>query len=664
MRNTLRGLTALSCIALLSAPVRAQAFNGYTLYAPSGNPSRTVLVSMSNTAVKTWTHTNAGAYSASLLEDGTLLRSASASSPINGGGATGRVQRVAWDGSVLWQYTYASSTYRSHHDIEPMPNGNVLLIAWEVKTAAQAVQAGLNHSAVIWPDHIIEVQPVGTTGGNIVWRWHAWDHLIQDYDPTRDNYGVVADHPELLDINVGSGGSGDWLHINAISYNAELDQIVISSHELDEMYVIDHSTTIEQAAGHTGGRWGKGGDILYRWGRPANYDAPGAQVFNVVHCSAWVPDSLPGGGHILAFNNREGSGSSMIVELVPPVDSLGHYVWTPGTAYGPASPIWTYSGGGFYSMHLGGVQRLPNGNTLIAQSTSGRLFEVTPTGTVVWNYQPGGEIPRALRYAPEYPGLAGLGLAAQFTATPGSITFPGISIGSVRTDSLRVRNTGSLALSLSSLVSDNPTEFSLAESAPIAIPAGDSTRLHVTFHPTTAGSHTGRLIITHNAPTSPDTVLLSGIGIAGIQVSIPLQAGWNLIANPVTAPNDSVTALFPASVYPYVFGFNAGSGYVQQTTMVNGRGYWGKFSDSTSADLYGTARSGDSVFVAGGWNLIGTISAALDTGSVISLLAGLRSSDWFGYGATGYTSVATLNPGHAYWVKANAPGILILGSNP
>ncbi len=395
------------CLIYLPHFALTQAFQGYTLYAPN-NTKNIYLINMNNTIARSWTASRTGGYSTYLLEDGSILRTALPSSAqINGGGAQGVVQKISWSGTLLWEYTYSGSTYRAHHDIEPMPNGNVLIIAWEVKTAAQAVQAGLNHSASIWPDHIIEVQPVGTNGGNIVWRWHFWDHLIQDFDPTKNNYGVVADHPELLDINVGST-VGDWMHVNGISYNPLLDQIVFSSHNLNEIYVIDHSTTIQEAAGHTGGRWGKGGDILYRWGKPANYRAPGTQVFRVVHCSAWIPDSLPGGGHIIAFNNREGLGTSMIVEIITPTDSSENYIRVPGTAYGPTEPIWSYTASNFYSNHLGGVQRLPNGNTLIAQSTSGRMFEVTSAGTVVWNYQPGGEIVRALRYPPDYSGLSNL----------------------------------------------------------------------------------------------------------------------------------------------------------------------------------------------------------------------------------------------------------------
>ncbi len=398
-------LSLLSALFFNTGQIAAQAYQGYTLFGPN-NSRNTYLVDMNNTVVKSWTHSKNGGYSAYLLPDGSVLRTASSgSSSLNGGGAQGVVQKYSWNGALTWEYTYSTSTYRAHHDIEPMPNGNVLIIAWESKTAAQAVQAGLNHSATIWPDHIIEVQPVGTTGGNIVWQWHAWDHLIQDYDPTKSNYGVVGNHPELFDINVESAGSGDWLHINGISYILSLDQIVISSHELDEIYVIDHSTTTQEAAGHTGGNMGKGGDILYRWGRPSNYRAPGSQIFNVVHCAFWIPDSLPGGGNIMAFNNREGQSTSMVVEIVPPRDISGQYVYTPGTAYGPSSAIWSYTGSGFYSNHLGGCQRLPNGNTLIVESTSGYMFEVNQSGTTVWSYNRGSEIVRAIRYGINYQGI-------------------------------------------------------------------------------------------------------------------------------------------------------------------------------------------------------------------------------------------------------------------
>jgi hypothetical protein len=505
----------LMMIGVISSPnlIRAQAYNGYTLFSP--NTSRyTYLVNMSNTVIHSWTHTKGGGYSCYLLEDGSLLRPAlSTNSSLGGGGEAGVVQKVAWDGTLLWEYTYSSSTVRTHHDIEPMPNGNVLLIAWEVKTASQTVAAGLNHSSSLRVDHIIEVQPVGSTGGNIVWQWHAWDHLIQDYSSSKSNYGVVADHPELLDINLGGTGSDDLMHTNAISYNPTLDQIVISSHTLDEIYVIDHSTTTAEAATHAGGNSGKGGDILYRWGKPANYDASGSQYFDVVHCAVWIPDSLPGGGNIMAFNNRETQSTSIVVELVPPVDTTGKYTLVAGAAYGPSAPKWTYTASGFFSNHLGGCQRLPNNNTLIVESTSGNMFEVDSSGNVEWSYAPGGEIVRALRYAPTYSGLQAL-FPASCQLSSDTLLFGNVELSSSKIDSVTIKNTGTGSLVISSITSNNSSVFGVSETSTMTIGAGDSTRIHITFQPSSDGSHQGQIILVHNGSTSPDTVYANGIGIS------------------------------------------------------------------------------------------------------------------------------------------------------
>jgi hypothetical protein len=404
IKKTSRALILTGIFALCTARLAAQSYSGYTLYGPNGT-RYTYLIDMANTRVHTWSSTRTGGYAAYLLADGSILRTADASSrQLNGGGATGTVQRIAWDGTLLWEHTHSSSTYCLHHDICPMPNGNVLMISWEVKTSAECVANGLDHTASIWPDKIIEVQPVGSSGGNIVWEWHAWDHLIQNHDASKANYGVISNHPELLDINAGAVTSGDWMHLNSVDYNPDLDQIVVSSHNLNEVYVIDHSTTTAQAASHSGGNAGKGGDFLYRWGCPSNYGISGTTYFNVVHCGSWIASGLPGAGHIMAFNNRSGTNSSIIAEIETPLNGYA-YNWTAGQPYAPASPAWTYSASGFYSQHLGGVQRLPNGNTLIAQSLSGKMFEVTSSGTMVWSYTPGGEIVRCYRYAPSYSGI-------------------------------------------------------------------------------------------------------------------------------------------------------------------------------------------------------------------------------------------------------------------
>jgi hypothetical protein len=233
--------------------------------------------------------------------------------------------------------------------------------------------------------------------------------MIQDADPTKENYGVVADHPELLDINyMGSAYWGpEWIHANALDYNPELDQIVFSSHYLHEFYVIDHSTTTEEAAGHSGGNSGMGGDILYRWGNPQAYDRGSSedQYFYVLHGVNWIDEGLPGEGNILVFNNgsgRPGPDYSSVDEIVPPVDGWV-YTIDPGEAFGPETPVWSYKDPDhFFARHLSGAFRMPNGNTLITEGTDSYVFEVTRWDTIVWDYYTGGDLARVLRYPIDY----------------------------------------------------------------------------------------------------------------------------------------------------------------------------------------------------------------------------------------------------------------------
>jgi hypothetical protein len=221
---------------------------------------------------------------------------------------------------LIWEFEYSSDQYLQHHDIEKLPNGNVLIIAWELKSFEEATMAGRNPDLMsqdkIWPDHIIEVQPNGSSGAYIVWEWHVWDHLIRDFDSTALNYGVVSDHPELIDINyigtIPNPLGADWNHINAVDYNAAFDQIIISVRHLSEIWVIDHSTTTEEAAGHFGGNSGLGGDLLYRWGNPQAYDAGDAtdQKLFVQHDFHRIESGLPREGNILIFNNGRGRPGS------------------------------------------------------------------------------------------------------------------------------------------------------------------------------------------------------------------------------------------------------------------------------------------------------------------------------------------------------------------
>ena len=358
----------------------------------------TYLIDGTKTLNHTWTSDFTPGAAVYWLGDGTILRTIR--TVISGGGSGGGVQKMLWDGTIVWDFRYDTNGCVSHHDIKILPNGNVLMIAWETKTRAQAIAAGRNPSNLpgnnFQADHVIEVKPTGATTGDIVWEWHVWNHLIQDFDSSKDNYGVVGDHPELVDINFGTFfmSNTDWIHTNSIDYNPEFDQILLSAHNFNEVWVIDHSTTTEEAASHSGGNSGKGGDLLYRWGNPKAYDAgtTSDQKLFFQHGSSWIKPGYPGEGNILVFNNgnnRPGGLYSSVDEFTPPVDSNGEYYLEPGGAYGPEDYTWTYTASppaSFYSHVYGGAQRLKDGNTLICYGTQGKFFVVAPDNTKIWEF--------------------------------------------------------------------------------------------------------------------------------------------------------------------------------------------------------------------------------------------------------------------------------------
>ncbi len=440
----------------------AQASKGYTLLSPMQS-TMTYLINNEGRVVHKWSNSKyTPGRSLYLLSNGHLLRTGSVrnDSVFTGGGDGGRIEEYTWGDTLVWNFNYCSSTYTAHHDIRRLPNGNILVLACEKKSLSEMLTAGFDTSRFqpdlrtrkyIMPEYLVEVQPTYPSGGNIVWQWHVWDHIIQDFNPTKQNYGVVRNHPELVCTlgsldSVGGGGSQPifWNHANAIDYNSKFDQIMISCRNSSEIWVIDHSTTTAEAAGHTGGKYGKGGDLLYRWGNPKCYrmGTLSNQKLFQQHNVSWIDSTNTGAGDILCFNNGEGRKYTTADQFTPPVDSRGFYTREAGKAFGPSAQTWTYSATpatSFYCTDLGGASRLANGNTLLCNGIAGQLFEVTASGQTVWKYvnpvvpkgplnwndvipndpnatgQLWNEVFRAQRYSPSYPGLVGRNL------TPGSI---------------------------------------------------------------------------------------------------------------------------------------------------------------------------------------------------------------------------------------------------
>lgn len=440
------------------------ASDGYVLYAPLTH-NRTLLLDTAGEIVHAWNH-GLPTMSNVLLDDGHLLtlQRLDDNPVFFGGGIGGRLAEFDWDGKLVWEFTLSNEKQILHHSFDVLKNGHVLVIVWEHHSRDEAIALGRDPAAIgpsgWWTDAILELEPIRPSGAKVVWEWHMSDHLVQDLDATKANHGSPADRPEVVDVNFDlrarppmtpaelakeaareramrqsgyAGGSdddddpdapkdtarkpaddpraqaresGDWTHVNSVDLDPRNDLIVLSSPELCEMFVIDHSTTSAEARSDRGGKRGHGGRLLFRWGNPRNYGVASdahKQLF-YQHQPEWIPDGAPGAGHVLVFNNgskRPGVEHSSVDEIELPFDAQKGFVREPGKPFGPGKPAWSYASEkreDFFSFFISGCQRLSNGNTFICSGQQGRLFEVTPDKRIVWEFwNPwGGEIPHAL----------------------------------------------------------------------------------------------------------------------------------------------------------------------------------------------------------------------------------------------------------------------------
>ncbi len=449
------------------------AFDGYTLIAPLSQRS-VYLVDLAGQVVHEWKTQHLTAGGSYLLPNGNLLRCArDEKNPRSlGGGIGGLTQEIDWDGNVVWECDLVAQGYTQHHDLEPLPNGNVLLLVREFHDHDEGVGVGRDPSfrrtSALWSDVVIEVEPVRPSGAKIVWTWRAWDHLVQDFDEKAAHFGDPSAFPGRIDVNAdyrykpkkrtetdeararreriaaqmaavgyaggevpddapGDAPSGDappkpadvnplaphdtasetssapdprtvpklgedWLHTNGIDYLPEYGLIALSTPRLSEVWVLDRSTTTAEAATESGGRYGHGGALLYRWGNAQSYASGGPDDRRLYyqHDVTWVASTQPNELRFLVFNNgqqRPGREFSSVEEVAVPFDAQKGFVRTDSQPFGPREPTWTYSDPDrFYAGFISGAQRLPNGNTLICEGTKGRVFEVQQDGTVVWDY--------------------------------------------------------------------------------------------------------------------------------------------------------------------------------------------------------------------------------------------------------------------------------------
>lgn len=390
-------LFAQNTVGTLS--LKPEAFDGYTLFTSYKN---IFLINNCGQLINKWRSDFVSGHAAYLLPNGNLLRAGreDGASKISIAGAGGVIEMFNWQGDLIWQYKYNTEEYRQHHDIYPMPNGNILILAATVLSKEEAISLGRNPDLLkdsLYNEQIIEVKPIGNNEAEIVWEWNIKDHLVQDFDSSKSNYGVVKDNPYKLDVNFLNNKqvAKNWLHINSIQYDETLDQIILSSRLLSEIWIIDHSTTTEQAKTSKGGTYGKGGDLLYRWGNPQSYKHGNESDRKLYgqHYPYYVRNTETAyDGKIILFNNgsgREPSYSEVFI-LTPPTTSPGNYLYEKDIPFGPNQLDYSYSeninNSDFYSGITSGAQVLPNGNILVCEGREGYFFELDKNNNKVWEY--------------------------------------------------------------------------------------------------------------------------------------------------------------------------------------------------------------------------------------------------------------------------------------
>jgi len=389
---------------------------GYTLVAPLTSKNA-YLINMEGFPVKAWTSEYL-AISNYLNEQGEYIRSYAVQNNIfSSPGTTGGIEIYNFEGELIWNWTYSTPQYSLHHDLEFLPNGNILASVWDYKTKDEAIENGRNPNLLfnnsVWPDRIIEIKRLPNNQAEIVWEWSFWDHLVQDHDPTKLNFGAISEHPELLDINY-TNGQANLNHVNSLYYIEEYDQIVFSSRNFNELFIIDHSTSTLEAQSHSGGNYNKGGDLLFRWGNPQAYKTGSSEDQELFgqHDITFLDSKNSLTGNFLQFNNSKYGTLSSVDEINVPIQSDGSYIIEPNTQT-QATIGWFYTNSEVFSSILSGAQRLQNKNTLITSGVDGLLLEVNSNSNISWKYRIPTEDPRTFksrRYSIDSPPFNGIEL--------------------------------------------------------------------------------------------------------------------------------------------------------------------------------------------------------------------------------------------------------------
>ncbi len=120
-----------------------EAAEGYILYAPT-NRTTTYLIDTEGRLINRWESAYLPGRALYMLPNGNILRSAQIPSERfdTGLGRGGLLEEFDWDGNIVWSYEFSNDEHVQHHDFEVLPNGNILILAWQYRSREEALAAG------------------------------------------------------------------------------------------------------------------------------------------------------------------------------------------------------------------------------------------------------------------------------------------------------------------------------------------------------------------------------------------------------------------------------------------------------------------------------------------------------------------------------------------
>jgi len=383
--------------------------DGYTLL---NRETTTVLIDMNGTIIQRWP--SHFPQPAKMLPGGSIIAGSDFRFIGIGCGDFTALNEYDWNGSIVWSYQgWEDDRARQHHDFERegnpvgyyapgqdfLPQGKTLILAHHTVLNTSISRRPLKD------DVIYEVDWNGTLTG---FEWSACEHFNQ--------FGFSAETKHGMYVNPGILEDGDIFHMNSMSllgpnkwytenpvkyacFNPQ--NIIISSRHTNFAAIISRQT----------------GDIVWKIGPDYSKDTEAGRKLGQLiglHNAHMIPQGLPGEGDILLFDNGGWAGYgyfgmpryirlfSRVIEFNPvTLDIVWEYrhfaphLWFPRTTESHR----------FYSSIMSSAQRLPNGNALITEGTNGRVFEVTNTSKIVWEYVAPTRIQqlyRAYRVPPEW----------------------------------------------------------------------------------------------------------------------------------------------------------------------------------------------------------------------------------------------------------------------